>query len=977
MTYYSGGPGGGGGSVPLGIGHGQSARTPARGDRLVAHEFFHTFDYAGNPLHNKRRFDRRTQGSPYIFFHEGPTRIQQTMATTAPTYWGYRTDTWPNWTPLDLGLVELGYDTGPFWAYLMSTYPLGPRLSWEGPPICACQQHALPLKPPHNFELFEVWNVRVRERIRQELTPDQPLTDYSCPPEHYQTEDAFFVYNGHVAPACYQTFEYEMAILEDIVRERFSFYGTPLEESLLLDFAVKFAQAFPPWSLTNGMPESIVCADLAGLEFSCGFDPDPPDSLVCARMAAFNPTDFYSRIRFRIRDETVEYLRLTANDEATVYVGDRAVITPADSPFPDASSTYADQRRNGELDSDFQWSNTPQPQSGIFPVTNPSDQVFEIEWVNRGDGIGNADVGISRYYLALEKCVRGPGDGEWDCSPLLANQVVIERAEFWPNQGSGWPGFRQPPDVFAAGESGHNIQLRPVSCGDRPFFQPPLAVLFHPVESPAGYSGPLEVIVRHDRLTLTRPSAHLLVLTPEGVEWLGPLEQVDEDQQRVVLESCGDGKAALYQGQPALILVVARRTFHGVVEGPGQYGTLGALHYTVSIPTYPPSPLPPDRYDSLPLGNPPNNTLADATPLPQPEGDVFSGPGNGPVRLWKMTVPDLTLHNADDVDYFCLHLPKEAGDDCGEPNPNCPQAAFIGNGILEITVRGSTQTELTVYDQQGNELKRDDHYLRIACPRSSGLGRLYLSVSGPVEGRGGCGPGYYLTIRYAVPDPGVEDRFARGCIPPDGGGGGFDPEDSFRFIDPQRRLWQFYVFGIQCDPIRCVPPLGDYLLFNWSVGSPAEVEFQHSMATDLTFVLLDSNFAELAAAQRVGAARTAPPPGLPGTVTQRLSVSYLPEGFYALRVTGSKFGSPFGLRFLVPGSELRIDPGSIEYANGEFSFSWPAETGQRYRVQSKSRLEDAVWTNVTPDIQPAGPVGSFRESVLGQAARFYRIMRVD
>ena len=53
------------------------------------------------------------------------------MATHAFALWGYRTDQWPAWVPLDVGLLEHGYDAGVFWAYLMNTYPLGPGVNWK------------------------------------------------------------------------------------------------------------------------------------------------------------------------------------------------------------------------------------------------------------------------------------------------------------------------------------------------------------------------------------------------------------------------------------------------------------------------------------------------------------------------------------------------------------------------------------------------------------------------------------------------------------------------------------------------------------------------------------------------------------------------------------------------------------------------------------------------------------------------------
>jgi hypothetical protein len=125
-------PSGGGVSQPLGVGYRRRARENAVGQRyrfgqygnttdyVSVHELFHVFDYAGNPLHS-RYFDQRYQANAYHFYHEGPARIEQTMAPKAYTMWGYRTDFWPSWAPLDLGLFELDYDAGPFWPTCSTT----------------------------------------------------------------------------------------------------------------------------------------------------------------------------------------------------------------------------------------------------------------------------------------------------------------------------------------------------------------------------------------------------------------------------------------------------------------------------------------------------------------------------------------------------------------------------------------------------------------------------------------------------------------------------------------------------------------------------------------------------------------------------------------------------------------------------------------------------------------------------------------
>jgi hypothetical protein len=976
LTFWAGGPGGGGSSQALGYGYGQSARDPEN-DWVGVHELLHTFDYAGNPLHTKRGgFDRRGQGNPYVFFHEGPAVAEQAMAPRAHTLWGYRTDAWPCWEPLDVGLIELGYDAFIFWSYLLNTYPTGPRLTWEGPPICACATNARPNGPPLNFGLFELWNAQVRSRIRLDLGPDTPLADYACTDNLPSGDDEFFIYNGHVQPACHQTLEYELAVLEDIIRERFDANGTPLAESLLLDFAVQFAEAFPPLSLTRGMPSAVSSSNMAGLYFSHGFADDGwPDSFVRLDNPRANTNDFYARIHFRIRDVSLRYLRLTANDDATLYVAGRAVIEGPGDSFPEASTTYADQRRDDGAGLDYVYAGTARPASSVVAIDDPTQSEFEIEWVNRGDGKGNGDT-TDRYFLTLE----GRGSGlDPLLAPIPADQIEILSADFWPKQGSGEPGFISAPSPkgMAAPILDQEIQLRPVSSGQRPFFLPPLGVHYHPVGSPTGCAGAFNVTVRHDGLTHTRPSAHLLVLTNNGIQWRGPLEQVDHDTQRAILQSCGDGSPATYEGNPALILVVARRTLHGETNGPAQYGTLGALHYTVGI-SQPSIPVEADRHDDPnQLGDPPNNTFADATHLPHiAGGDIFTGPGPGPDRLWNMLVPDLTLHNRADQDFFRLDLPDEAGDDCLDVLPECGNAARVGNGILEITVRGTGGTEIIAYDAQGNELARDDNYLRVGCPRESGLDPFYFSVSS----RSGCRIAYFLEICYEVPDAGLWERFGHLCIPGGGGGGDdFDMDDFFRHIAPLQVAWQVYIFGIDCNPIVCNPPKHDYLFFHWDFAGPLELEFQHDASLDFDFALLDEHFNKMGSATRGGSARSAKQAAATESlVTRRLIVTYLPAGYYVLRVNGSQFGVPYSMRVLgLPGTELRIDPASAAFTGGEIRFSWQAEPGRRYRVQFKDRLTDHSWIDSGQEIRATSPLATFREATPAAPARFYRILRLD
>jgi hypothetical protein len=622
-----GGPensGGGGSGYPLGVGYRRGAKENGNPfglfgnthDWVPVHELFNGFDYAGNPLHNNRYLDYRYQANAYHFYHEGTTRIEQTMAPLASTIWGQRSDQWPFWAPLDLGMLELDYDSGVFWTYLMDNYsdafsPAAPRLTWEGPPYDVCNLHvqrdpAGNVLRPFNFKLFEAWNARVRDLVQASAPATLP-EEYAgtCPASHRNPDpdNETFLYNGIMRPRCLQTLEFEMDVLETLIGERVPTAGTPLEESLLLDFAVQFAQAYAPVSLlADGIPQAVTCDDRQGITYARGFETtldscsgdsphDIDDAPVCEAVADANPHDFYARIKFNITEPDAHYLWLRANDDATLYVDGLAVVGQeipgvdiSTSDFPNASSTYADQSLG--------WTENHAPRSSMFFVDDPLAHSYEIEWVNRGDGKGNYDteacsVDRSRYLLMLQ----------WNTDPVTAtfqeledDQVEITSARFWPGQGSGYPGFNPPPDAVAPYNPNDydpidkQIQLRPVAWLEQAFLLPSMAVHYHPVQCPAGYSGDLEVTIRTDPvMTHTLPSAHLLVLTEAAaVEWLGSLQPENAPVQQVMLTCDGVRNTALYDDDVAILVVVAHRTIHP--EAPeNPYGTMGAVHYTVFV----------------------------------------------------------------------------------------------------------------------------------------------------------------------------------------------------------------------------------------------------------------------------------------------------------------------------------------------------------------------------------------------------------
>ncbi|MGD8966322.1 MAG: DNRLRE domain-containing protein, partial [Anaerolineae bacterium] len=670
-------------------------------------------------------------GNAYHFYHEGPTRIEQTVSPDAFTVWGYRTDLWPLWTPLDLGFLELDYDAGPFWSYLINNFgddfsPTSPRESWEGPSFDACNRFVqrdisgVELRP-HNFKLFEAWNGAVRERIRDEMGGGFELAEYRDECGGHQAPDDHFLYVGQLTPACSQTLEFEMAILQELVTGLVDEAGTPLEESLMLDFAVQFAQAYPPESLLRGMPEVITCDGRPSITFSDGFaalpggcpvDPELPiftdDVPVCDDLVAANEHDFYVRIQFRILEPQAHYLRLWANDDATLYVDGRAVIGEAvpddDSTvdFPNASTTYADQR--------YKWSENHAPVSSIFPIGDPPGKLFEIDWVNRGDGLGNCDGNSNnnhRYLLALE----------WNDEPVSStftllgdDQVEIVSAQFWPNQGSGHPGFDPPVDWGSyAAPITREIQLRPVGWLEQPFLLPALGVHYHPVQCPAGYDGDLEVIIREDLTDLTHNHAvaHLLAIEdPQTVDWRGELAHLNGTTWRTFLDCDGQGGPARSGEDPAFILVTSRLTTHD--EEPGNPATMGAVHYTVFVKEASvhrlhlpvilkawrvggPTPTPTVTRTPTRTPAPTDTPAATSTPTPAPSPTPTSIPTDTPTPTCTPTptatdMPTPTPTNTPTPTTVVLNPVADAYVSYAAPDTNYGAAATLYVGKSETTI---------------------------------------------------------------------------------------------------------------------------------------------------------------------------------------------------------------------------------------------------------------------------------------------------
>jgi hypothetical protein len=66
--------------------------------------------------------------------------------------------------------------------------------------------------------------------------------------------------------------------------------------------------------------------------------------------------------------------------------------------------------------------------------------------------------------------------------------------------------------------------------------------------------------------------------------------------------------------------------------------------------------------------------------------------------------------------------------------------------------------------------------------------------------------------------------------------------------------------------------------------------------------------------------------------------------------------------------------GAVSLENGSLSFSWPAASGQTYRVQYKDALNAPDWTSITPDLTGAGSPLSVTVPVSSAPQRFYRVV---
>lgn len=77
------------------------------------------------------------------------------------------------------------------------------------------------------------------------------------------------------------------------------------------------------------------------------------------------------------------------------------------------------------------------------------------------------------------------------------------------------------------------------------------------------------------------------------------------------------------------------------------------------------------------------------------------------------------------------------------------------------------------------------------------------------------------------------------------------------------------------------------------------------------------------------------------------------------------------------GSALKILPNPI-LSIGSVTVEWSSVPGKTYRLQFKTALADANWTNVPGEITAAGPQTSAVDNTAnGQSPRFYRVILVQ
>jgi hypothetical protein len=54
--------------------------------------------------------------------------------------------------------------------------------------------------------------------------------------------------------------------------------------------------------------------------------------------------------------------------------------------------------------------------------------------------------------------------------------------------------------------------------------------------------------------------------------------------------------------------------------------------------------------------------------------------------------------------------------------------------------------------------------------------------------------------------------------------------------------------------------------------------------------------------------------------------------------------------------------------------TWTAIAGQTYRVQYKENLDDAAWSDLTPDVTASGSTASTTDTITSSSQHFYRVV---
>ncbi len=395
----------------------------------------------------------------------------------------------------------------------------------------------------------------------------------------------------------------------------------------------------------------------------------------------------------------------------------------------------------------------------------------------------------------------------------------------------------------------------------------------------------------------------------------------------------------------------------------------------------------PDRYDSAPLGEPPNNTFADATRLPNVAGgDGYGYENNGLARVWQIQARDLNFHMPGDVDFFQLDLPDSAGDDCSSGIPDCPipGVTALNNGLLEITVKGARL--IVAYDAKGNVLRQDENCIRYTCPRSWSNDIVYFEVIGSttewLE--------YAISITYSVPDPGAAQKLIDLCnakgdpYSPDP----YDDDDTYSFINPGAREAQQFIFGAPCNPLVCDPPKHDYLVFNWRNPAQCTIGFEHPTGAAFNYQLRDNTLKLIATAHPSGA-RTNETAAIDSAEHQTIEVATLPAGLYVLRIDSAQIGTPYTVAFLtqvdVKDNGMVQDVPTHFYLEQNYPNPFNPTTVVSYQLPVTSEVRLLVYDLLGRQVavlvdETKGPghyTATFNASGLSSGVYFYRLFAGD